>query len=163
MPLRKVIVALLLVLVTGACETARQQHRSVPFDPEYTHWTAVLSGFVGGEQVDYTALKADRASLDAFIDQLATISPEELGRMTRDEKMAFWVNAYNGITLRSVVDSYPVSSIKEIDGVWKKQLWLAAGRKLTLDQIEHEILRPEYKDPRVHFAVNCASIGCPRS
>ena len=95
---------------------------------------------------------------------------EERG-WTRDQRLAFWINAYNAFTLRAIVDHYPIrspwltlqprNSIRQIDGVWTKLTWRAAGRTLTLDDIEHKILRPEFKEPRVHFAINCASVGCP--
>jgi hypothetical protein len=85
--------------------------------------------------------------------------------------MAFWINAYNLFTLRAIVDHYPIhgswfslaprNSIRQIDGVWTTLKWRAAGRDVTLDQIEHGILRPEFADARVHMAVNCASKSCP--
>jgi hypothetical protein len=92
-------------------------------------------------------------------------------KWSRDQRLAFWINAYNLLTLRTIVDHYPIqgswftraprNSIRQIDGVWTKITWRAAGQTLTLDDIEHRILRPEFKEPRVHFAINCASIGCP--
>lgn len=132
-----------------------------PFDSTYAAWAGVLQSFIHGELVDYGGLKAKRAGLDSTIRQLAGLSADRFKTMSRDEQMALWINAYNAITLRSIVDAYPVSSIKEINGVWDKKKWLVAGREVTLNEIEHKILRPEFKDPRVHFAVNCASIGCP--
>jgi hypothetical protein len=90
---------------------------------------------------------------------------------TRAERFAFWINAYNAFTIAAVVDHYPIhgkwfsfapsNSIRQIDGVWTKLKWQAAGRAVTLDEIEHGILRPTLKDPRVHFAINCASKSCP--
>ena len=81
--------------------------------------------------------------------------------------MAYWINLYNALTVFVVVGRYPVDSIKEIKsslikfGPWDKELITVQGQKLTLDQIEHGILRPIWRDPRIHYAVNCASIGCP--
>lgn len=85
--------------------------------------------------------------------------------------MAFWINAYNALTLRVIVDHYPIrsgfftlqprNSIRQIDGVWTELRWKAAGRQVTLDDIEHRLLRPEFEDARVHFALNCASRSCP--
>jgi hypothetical protein len=85
--------------------------------------------------------------------------------------MAFWINAYNFFTLHAIVDHYPIrgswfsryprNSIRQIDGVWTRLTWRVAGRTVSLDDIEHRILRPEFRDPRIHFAVNCASNGCP--
>ena len=89
----------------------------------------------------------------------------------RAQRMAFWINAYNFFTLHAIVDHYPIrgswfsrypqNSIRQIDGVWTRLTWRVAGRQVSLDDIEHRILRPEFKDPRIHFAVNCASLGCP--
>jgi hypothetical protein len=85
--------------------------------------------------------------------------------------MAFWINAYNLLTLRAIVDHYPIrgsrfslgprNSIRQIDGVWTTLRWRVAGRDVTLDEIEHGMLRPEFGDARVHMALNCASKGCP--
>lgn len=149
------------LLLAGGCSTADQTTTKVPFDPVYSNYGMVLDAYVDAERFDYVALKANRAALDSFVNQLTTISTEELARMTRDEQMAFWINAYNGLTLRSIIDHYPVKSIKDIDDVWDKTKWLVAGRKVTLDEIEHKILRPDFADARLHFAVNCASVGCP--
>ena len=77
------------------------------------------------------------------------------------QQMAFWINAYNIITLRSVIDAYPVKSIKDIDGVWDKREWIVSGVRVTLNKIEHDILRKMFDEPRIHFAINCASVGCP--
>ncbi len=87
----------------------------------------------------------------------------------RDEQLAFWVNLYNALTVKVILDHYPVQSIKEIDispgwfssGPWGKKLITIESHDLSLDDIEHRILRPIWKDPRIHYAVNCASIGCP--
>jgi hypothetical protein len=149
-----------LLLLLG-CGGEQIQQPSVTFDPNYTTYADVLAGFVTGETVDYAALSRDRASLDSVVAQFATISGEELEQFSPNEQLAFWINAYNALTLRSVIDHYPVNSIKDIDGVWDKQKWLVAGHQVTIDHIEHGLLRPTYQDARVHFAVNCASIGCP--
>jgi hypothetical protein len=121
--------------------------------------------------VDYAALKTDRSALDAAVAAFAEPREAEERAWLRDERLAFWINAYNAFTLRAIVDHYPIrgswfsltprSSIRQIDGVWTTLTWKAAGRTVTLDDIEHRILRPEFMEPRVHFAINCASIGCP--
>ena len=86
----------------------------------------------------------------------------------KKEQLAYWINLYNSLTIKVVLEHYPVKSIKEIKlsgifkpGPWKKELVIIEGKKLSLDNIEHDILRPIWKDNRVHYAVNCASIGCP--
>jgi len=107
--------------------------------------------------VDYAGLKASGA-LDGYLEQLAT-APEPAGR---DEKMAFWINAYNALTLDLIADNYPLSSIRDLDGgdPWGTRRFPVAGREVTLNDIEHSILRP-MGDARIHAAVNCASRGCP--
>lgn len=154
-----IFLGVLLFQCTG--QSNKVAIKNVPFEKDYITYGSVLQKFVVGELVDYRALNEDRGSLDDFVSQLATISKSDLEKMSKPEKMAFWINAYNSLTLRSIIDAYPVESIKDINGVWDKKKWKVAGRSVTLDQIEHEILRPVFKDARVHFAVNCASIGCP--
>jgi hypothetical protein len=122
-------------------------------------------------RVDYAALKADRSRLDRAVGELASAAARDEPRWSREQRMAFWINAYNVFTLRAIVDHYPIragwltlyprNSIRQIDGVWTDLKWQAAGRTVTLDDIEHRILRPAFKDARIHFAVNCASISCP--
>jgi hypothetical protein len=101
----------------------------------------------------------------------ATCLHHEVHAWSRAQQMAFWINAYNAFTLRAIVDHYPIegsrfslhprNSIRQIDGVWTSLAWKAAGRTVTLDDIEHRILRPTFREPLVHFAVNCASVSCP--
>ena len=90
-------------------------------------------------------------------------------KFSRPEQRAYWTNLYNALTVKVVLDHYPVASIMKIDispglfakGPWKKKLLAIEGEKVSLDDIEHRILRPIWKDPRTHYAVNCASLGCP--
>jgi hypothetical protein len=121
--------------------------------------------------VDYQTLAEDRAALDDIAGELAAVPPESELAMPAHDRMAFWINAYNLFTLRVIVDHYPIrgswfslaprNSIRQIDGVWTKLEWRAAGRTITLDGIEHGLLRPEFGDARVHMAINCASKSCP--
>jgi hypothetical protein len=141
------------------------------FDHDFLDYGRVLHDHVRGTRVDYAALQRSRTTLDAVVAQLAEPTTADEQGWSRDRRLAFWINAYNLLTLRTIVDHYPIqaswftraprNSIRQIDGVWTTITWRAAGRTLTLDDIEHRILRPEFKEPRVHFAVNCASVGCP--
>ena len=136
---------------------------------DHSQYDELLKKHVKGDRVDYAALKKDRAPLDAYVDRVAKLGRPELEKLSRDEQMAFWINAYNAITLRSIVDAYPIegsffslhprNSIRQIDDVWTRK-HTVASRQLSLDEIEHEILRKQWKDPRVHAAVNCASRSC---
>jgi hypothetical protein len=127
-----------------------------------------VSGHPDGiNRVRYAALKTnDREALEHYIRTLETVDPDRLGRA---EQMAYWVNFYNALTLLVVVEHYPVQSIREINispglfsrGPWGRKLITVNSVALSLDDIEHRILRPIWQDPRIHYAVNCASIGCP--
>lgn len=141
------------------------------FDHEYRAFGKVLKKHVRVPRVDYAALHADRAPLDRAVAQFDSAEARGEAGWTRNQRMAFWINSYNAFTLRAIVDNYPIrgswislaprNSIRQIDGVWTRLTWRAAGRDVTLDDIEHRILRPKFKDARVHFAVNCASVSCP--
>lgn len=123
----------------------------------------LLDAHVRAGRVDYAGLKKKEADLDRHLDALAQIEPESL---PADEQFAFYVNAYNAWTLKLALTHYPgLRSIKDagslLSSPWKIKLVRLNSGLFTLDQIEHEILRPRFKDPRVHFAVNCASKSCP--
>lgn len=143
-----------------------------PFDHAHAGLQAVLGEVLEEGLVDYAGLRRSPEGLDAYLASLEGVTPRELGRWSRAERFAFWINAYNAFTLQLVRDAGPVTSIKKIGGwfgsPWKKRFIPMAGfdpkgkgRKLCLNDIEHEILRPQFADARLHAAVNCASIGCP--
>ena len=141
---------------------------------DHGEWQALLDAYLvtddpsGVYLVDYGKLQAnaaDRARLVGYIDYLQGLDPREYAK---DVQMAYWINLYNAVTLRVVVDEYPVASIKDIHeglipntGPWRDVHAMVAGHPLTLDNIEHDILRPIWRDSRIHYGVNCASIGCP--
>lgn len=108
----------------------------------------------------------DRAALAAYIERLAG-SP--VSRLSRDEQFAYWVNLYNALTVKAVLDHYPVRSILDVTlstallpiGPWSTKIIAVEGERLSLNDIEHRILRPVWRDPRIHYVVNCASLGCP--
>jgi len=106
----------------------------------------------------------DRAALAGYVEALAGTAVSSLAR---DEQMAYWVNLYNALTIGIILDNLPVDSIRDISdglfssGPWDRKVVSVEGEELTLNDIEHRILRPIWMDPRVHYAVNCASIGCP--
>ena len=124
----------------------------------------LLASHVKNGLVDYQGLKNKEKKLDAYLDVLAAVDPEKL---SRNDRFAFYVNAYNAWTIKLILSGYPgIESIKDLGSFfsspWKKKICRINGELLTLDEIEHDILRPAFKDPRVHFAVNCASKGCPK-
>ena len=121
----------------------------------------VLRKSVYDGKVDYHALKNNPFILDNYLKEVAGLDTVALNSMPKAEKIAFYINIYNALTLKVIEDYYPVKSIKDIPGVWDKLKFKVAGRVLTLNQIEHQILRKEFKEPRIHFALVCASKGCP--
>ena len=132
-------------------------------------WNDILSTYLSRTKenvtlFDYEAVTdADKAALKVYINSLSEIDPTELNE---NEAFAYWSNLYNALTIDIVLNHYPVKSILRITsglrpGPWKRKLVTVNGEKLSLDNIEHDILRAYFKDPRVHYAVNCASNGCP--
>ena len=123
----------------------------------------LLTRHVRDGRVDYRGVQQDEVLLDRYLKSLAAVDPQAL---SPDERFAFYVNAYNAWTIKLILSRYPeIDSIKDLGTLfsspWKKKIASIQGDLLTLDQIEHDILRKAFKDPRVHFAVNCASKGCP--
>jgi hypothetical protein len=121
----------------------------------------------GVNRLAYAEVTAeDRRLLDGYVESLAATP---ISTFARPEQMAYWINLYNALTLQVVLDHYPTASIRDIDispglfsdGPWGKKLVAIEGERVALDDIEHQILRPIWRDPRIHYAVNCASIGCP--
>ncbi len=109
---------------------------------------------------------ADKAALDAY---LARMSAVAISAYSRAEQKAYWINVYNALTVDLIVDRWPVETVRDVDispgifadGPWGKKLFTVEGAALSLNDIEHRILRPVFRDPRVHYAINCASLGCP--
>lgn len=121
----------------------------------------------GYNRINYSALKADKSKLDAVILSMTAIDPRSL---SRSQAHAYWINLYNAVTLQVVVSHWPVGSIKKINlggnglfgsGPWKAKLVTVSGVELSLDDIEHEIVRPLFNDPLSHYGLNCASYSCP--
>ncbi len=135
---------------------------------DHSLWDAILKEYVvedegGVNLVEYERLGEEAGdSLASYLAALQAVSIEEFGA---DEQFAFWANLYNAATIDVILKNYPVNSIRDIGllglGPWDDEVVTVAGRKLTLNNIEHDILRPDWGDVRIHYAVNCASIGCP--
>jgi len=126
-------------------------------------YAELLTKYVSNGHVNYAGFKRDEARLDQYLKVLEQVDPE---RLPREEQFAFYINAYNVWTIKLILTGYPgVKSIKDLGSLlqspWKKEFVRINAKTLTLDDIEHTILRPRYKDPRVHFAIVCASKSCP--
>lgn len=145
----------------------------VPFT--YEAYDALLRDYVDERGlVDYPSLQAKRSDLDGFIRSMATLSRKAFEAWTEAERLAFWINAYNAITLERIIDHYPIkkggliaglrypaNSIRQIPGVWKKLANTIMGEEITLEGIEHDILRVQFREPRIHAAIVCAALSCP--
>lgn len=130
--------------------------------PDYAAYESILAQHVTAEgKVDYTGLKKELPSFRKVVADMTARKPDDT--WSREEQMAFWINTYNAYTLLVVTAHYPVGSILDIDNgeTWKVAQAVVGGRNYTLDEIEHEVLRSRYHDPRIHFAINCAAASCP--
>lgn len=145
---------------------------ALPFS--YEPYEAVLAKYVDERgTVDYRALKANSADLEAFAASLARVRPDEFDSWSDAQKIAFWINAYNALTLEAIIRHYPIessfirslvypkNSIRQIPGVWDKLRFVVLGREMTLDKIEHGTLRTKFNEPRIHVALVCAALSCP--
>lgn len=143
------------------------------FDHQHQAWTRLLQQHVSwldkghGSVVDYAALQKNSAELDRYLGVLSAVPPADYQRWQPEQRLAFLINAYNAFTLKLIVEHYPLDSIKAIGGLlsspWKQAFIPLLGQRLSLDQIEHGMIREPgvFDEPRIHFAVNCASVGCP--
>ena len=148
--------------------------RAQAFDHGHSAWSTLLKKHVvllrGGQasQVRYAGFAADRAALKAYLDTLSAVTPAAFNAFGKPQQMAFLINAYNAFTVELILTKYPnLASIKDLGSLlsnpWKPKWVPLLGDKLSLDDIEHGNLRARgrFDDPRIHFAVNCASVGCP--
>jgi len=160
-----VIVAVSMVLTPGFAMAA-------PFS--YDEYGKALKTYVDDHgMVDYKGLKADRKALDEFASAVSRLDPKLCDGWNEREQIAFWINAYNALTLQAIIDRYPIeasllkslvypkNSIRQIPGVWDKLTFPVMGKDITLDGIEHATLRAQFNEPRIHVALVCAAMGCP--
>ncbi len=126
---------------------------------DYKDYASFLKKYVSEKgNVNYDKIKASKAELDVLIAQFEKIQPAE--SWSKNDKMAYYINLYNVNTIKVVIDNYPTKSIKNINGAWDKKFISLGKSKMSLGDVEHKILR-KMGDPRIHFAINCASFSCP--
>lgn len=169
------IVASMPVKAASVAETFAPHAKGSTAIVDHAAWDKLLKTYVvpgrdGVNRVRYAKFKSDgHAALKGYV---AALEMVDVATLDRPEQFAYWANLYNAKTIDVVLDKYPVKSIKDISlggglltlvtgGPWKAKIVKVKGQELSLDDIEHGILRPGFKDPRVHYAVNCASFGCP--
>ncbi|MBP1841296.1 DUF547 domain-containing protein [Formosa algae] len=122
-------------------------------------WDDLLQKHVSEHgHVNYEGFKTDEDKLQDYLNVLKTHAPSE--SWTKNEKLAYWINAYNAFTVKLILDNYPVKSIKDIKNPWDQEFIIIANKTYSLGDIEHKILR-KMNEPRIHFAINCASYSCP--
>jgi len=131
-------------------------------------WNTLLKKYVRENgDVDYQGFMNEKNTLETYLEQLSENPPSKTA--PRNEQMAYWINAYNAFTIKLIIDNFPVKSIKDIagnipmiDSPWDIKFFTISGQIFDLNTIEHEILRKDFNDPRIHFAINCASFSCPK-
>ncbi len=152
---------------------AAVEETCAPFDHSHAAWTAFLGEFVADGRVDYRRLHADaeaRARLEGYLAALGAACPDAYATWSEPEQIAYWINLYNAATVALVVAEYPIASIRVIG--WlphaafrrdfiRSRLVDNGDAEFSLDHIEHRILRKRYREPRIHFALVCAAVGCP--
>lgn len=142
------------------------------FAVDHAPWQAFLTAYVGtGPDGINRVAYGHVTDLDAkaLAGYIAALEAAPVSRLDRPQQLALWINLYNALTVKTVLDHFPVAGIRDIDispglfadGPWGKKLATVEGEAISLDDIEHRILRPIWKDPRIHYAVNCAALGCP--
>ena len=126
---------------------------------DHKQWNDLVQKHVSGKgNVDYKGFKKDAAALQSYLNVLAKNLPEK--SWSKNAILAYWINAYNAYTVKLILDHYPLKSIKKIDSPWDAAFFTLGSKKYSLGEIEHKILR-KMNEPRIHFAINCASFSCP--
>ncbi len=151
--MKKLFLSLTIIFLFGS--------NAFGFDHSYTGYRTLLGKSVDNGLVDYKKIQSNPKILqDALLD-FSELSKKGYESFDRSQKIAYMINAYNLYTIEGILKEYPVKSIKDIKGIWNKAKHKVAGQMLTLDNIEHDILRKQFKEERIHIAIVCASIACP--
>ena len=165
--MRTVITLFLSIILFHSQHWLYAQETNQPVN--HDTWDALLKKYVKENGlVDYQGFISEKETLNQYVTALSENPPND--QWAEEEKLAYWINAYNAFTVKLIVDNYPLKSIKDLNPklsipkvstVWTKE-WFKIGQKdFSLDKIEHQVLRKEFEEPRIHFAVNCASFSCP--
>ena len=155
--------AVLALMIAAAVVVDMQVLASTGSSVDHSLYGELLRKYVLDGKVNYAGFQAEEAKLNQYLDLLQSV---DLKTLSRKEQFAFYANAYNAWTIKLILTKYPdIKSIKELGflnaGPWKKKVVRLRAETVSLDHIEHDILRPHFKDPRVHFAINCAAKSCP--
>lgn len=159
----------IFMMFAFACSGVSYQAPDEGGETDHGTWTDLLQKHVDSKgDVDYKGFIEDSARLNDYLERLSANPPGE--GATDDYGLAYWINAYNAYTVKLIIDNYPLESIQDlhptlkipgVNTVWHRKFFKIGGQEMSLDHIEHEILRKQYEEPRIHFAINCASVSCP--
>lgn len=165
---RSCLIALLSLLIFSCENQTLGKAGTTP--PNHQLWDELVKAHVKPNgMVDYKGFVQDKAKLDEYLKLISDNAPDRK-TWSKNQQMAYWINAYNAFTVKLIVDNYPVKSIRDlgpslkiplIKDVWHYKFFKIGGVESSLDEIEHSILRKEFDEPRIHFAINCASVSCP--
>ena len=167
--MKKLLLILLFVPLISMCNNAVKSKNFVADvsintydavkDVDHSKWDALLNKNVSSSgKVNYKGFLRDKKELETYLDILEANTPSK--SWSRNATLAYWINVYNAYTVKLIIDNYPVKSIKEISNPWGKKFFTLGGNKYSLEDVEHKILR-KMGEPRIHFAINCASYSCP--
>ena len=174
-----IIYTAILILVSGMFLSSRENVKDETKDKtvfDYSLYARTLSAYADNNgMVDYKGLKKNRINLDLFVKTMGDLNKKKFDSWNEDQKIAFLVNAYNALTLRVIIDNYPIkpggffarrryphNSLRQIDGVWDEITFKVMGQDMTLEYIEHKILRKKFNQPYIHMALVCAAMSCPK-
>ena len=157
-----VLAAIYILLLTPA---SAGEVKDKPFDQSHGLYETVLGEYVKNGRVDYAGLKSSPGDLGLYLERTSGVSRDAFDKWTRDDQLAFLINLYNARTLDLIQNSYPVGSIKDIasdkGGPWEQPVVKLFGGTITLNALENDVIRKNYSEPRIHFALVCAAKGCP--
>ncbi len=145
--------------------TALAGRAAEAFDQTHARFGRVLTAFVKDANVDYAKLKSDPVELDVYLKEIAAVPAVEFARWSEVDRLALLLNLYNAQTLRLIINHYPLKSIRDIGtlpgAAWRELIVRQGGQVMSLDHLENKIIRVDYREPRIHFALVCAAVSCP--
>ncbi|MBF8965492.1 DUF547 domain-containing protein [Pontibacter sp. FD36] len=166
----RLLLMALFVFVASSCQGGSSLGAEGTTPPSHQVWDELLRQHVRKTgEVDYKGFIRDKAKLQRYLDTISN-NPPDKKTWSEAEQLAYWINAYNAYTVKLIIDNYPLKSIQDlhptlkvpgVNTVWHKKFFKIGGQEASLDEIEHKILRKQFDEPRIHFAINCASFSCP--
>ncbi len=160
---------LFFFLMSFACASSNLGQKGTT-PPSHEQFDKLLKKHVSKDgKVDYKGFISDKKEFQKYLDLLSNNAPDK-AKWSKDEQLAYWINVYNAFTIKLIIDNYPVNSIQDlhpkvkiplVNTVWHKKFFKIGGQDASLDEVEHKIIRKQFDEPRIHFAVNCASYSCP--